>query len=80
MSMKTDFPDSLVVKTGLPLHGAQFQNLAKELRSHMLGSRKKKQKKMTILKIKMECFFNGKIPFPGTKAILACYVCADLFF
>ena len=46
----------------------------------MLDSRKKKQKKMTILKIKMKCFFNGKIPFPGTKAILACYVCADLFF
>ena len=45
-----DFSGSLVVKTLLPLQGAQVQTLVGEQRSHILNNaaKKKKKKKYTL--------------------------------
>ena len=41
---KGNFPDHTVVKTALPMEGAQVQFLIRELRSHMMFSETKTKK------------------------------------
>ena len=52
-----EFPGSPVVRTLLPLKGAQIQSLVGELRSHMLGGvDKKKQTLFILLKVFLYVF------------------------